>query len=118
MSYYSQRNCRTFQNYNNYASTQQLILPNICAQNRIIQGQQCAFQTAQYNQQRVYTLMTRQPELFPIISTTQSVNLTAQQQRQYSNMWWRLLGAQMKTGANWPGFGATAITGSDVPYTN
>ncbi len=115
---YSQRNCRTFQNYNNYATTQQYILPNVCRQNNCIQAQRCAFETAQYNQQRIYTLMTRQPELFPIVSTTQCVGLNDAQKRQYSNMWWRRLGSQMTTGANWHGFGATAITGSEVPYTS
>ena len=115
---YSQRNCRTFQNYNNYASTQQVILPNVCRQNQCIQAQRCAFETAQYHQQRMYTLMTRNPELFPIISTTQCVGLNDFQKRQYSNMWWRRLGSQMSTGANWRGYGATAITGSDVPYTS
>jgi hypothetical protein len=115
---YTQNNCRTFQNYNNYSINQQVILPNICNHNRIIQNQQCAFQTAQYNQQRIYTLMTRNPELFPIVSTTQGLGLSVEQQRQYSNIWWRRLGSQMTTGANWQGFGATAITGSNIPFTN
>jgi hypothetical protein len=115
---YSQNNCRTFQNYNNYAQNISVILPNICAQNKCVQNQQCRFQTAQYNQQRIYTLMTRNPELFPIVSTTQCVGLSDQQKRQYSNMWWRRLGSQMTTGTNWNGFGATAITGSEVPYTS
>ncbi len=113
----SQINCRTFQNYNNYTQTQSLILPNICTQNKCIQNQQCNYQTAQYNQQRLYSLMTRYPELFPIVLTTQCIGLNAEQQRQYSNIWWRRLGAQMSTGTNWKGFGATAITGSEVPFT-
>ncbi len=115
---YSQNNCRTFQNYNNYMENQRIILPNICRQNRIIQAQQCALQRAQNIVQRRYTQMSRNPQNFPIISSTQYICLTPEQQRQYSNMWWRRYGSQMSTGTNLIGFGATAITGSEVPYTN
>jgi hypothetical protein len=110
--------CRTFQNYNNYMQTQQIPLPNICYLNRICQKQACVRQIYQYNSQRNYSNMTRNPQDYPIISWTQQNGLTPAQQRLYSNMWWRRMGSQMTTGTNLIGFGATAITGSDVPYTN
>jgi hypothetical protein len=110
--------CVTYQNYNNYTINQQICLPNVCRLNRICQQQKCALQTAHYNVQRRYTQMCRNPQNFPIISWTQCNGLTPAQQRLYSNMWWRRYGSQMSTGTNLIGFGATAITGSEVPYTN
>ena len=110
--------CFTFQDYLNRISTQRLALPNVCYLNAVCQSQKCAREVAQYNQQRVYSQMCRHPELFPLISSTYNIGLTEAQQRMYSNMFWRRLGSAMTTGTNLPGFGATSITGSEVPFTN
>ena len=110
--------CYTFQDYMNRMSTQRLCLANTCYLNNVCQKQKCAFETAQYNQQRVYSLMCKHPELFPIISATVGVGYSAAQQRQYSNMFWKRLGSSMTTGSNWRGFGATSNPGSEVRYTS
>jgi hypothetical protein len=61
--------------------------------------------------------MRRFPERFPLISSTQNINLTPAEQRIYSNMWYRQFGTSqaMPVNDNWGGF---YVVGSEVPYTN
>ena len=69
------------------------------------------------NQQNLYALMRRKPELFPIISWVKNMNLTPGEQRAYSNLWYRQFGTSQARPANdnWGGF---YLPGSEVPYTN
>ena len=75
------------------------------------------FQKKILDQQNLYTLMRRKPELFPIINLFKNTNLSIQQQRAYSNMWYRQFGTSqsLPVNDNWGGF---ALVGSEVPYTN
>jgi hypothetical protein len=75
------------------------------------------FQQYVINQQNLYALMRRKPELFPITSWTKMNGLTPPQQRMYSNMWYRQFGTSQALPVNddWGGF---YLVGSEVPYTN
>jgi hypothetical protein len=61
--------------------------------------------------------MRRKPELFPITTYVQNMNLTPAEKRQYSNMWYRQFGTSqaLPVNDNWGGF---YLPGSEVPYTN
>ena len=78
---------------------------------------QCKYQYYVQNQQNLYALMRRRPQLFPIISSTQNINLTPAQQRQYSTLWYRQFGTSQALPAN-DNFGGFYLAGSDVPYTD
>ena len=68
-------------------------------------------------QQDLYALMRRRPELFPITSYVQQMNLSLADQRRYSNLWYRQFGTSQALPVNdvWGGF---YVVGSEVPYTN
>jgi hypothetical protein len=75
------------------------------------------FQKKILNQQNLYSLMRLKPELFPIISLVKNINLSKEQQRVYSNMWYKQFGTSqaLPVNDNWGGFN---LVGSEVPYTN
>jgi len=106
-----------YQDYNNYARNQVIVAYNKCAYNKSICIQQAQFIQKQFQQQLKYSKMCREPASFPLISTSQKINLPPNYQRLYSNMWWRRLGSSQSTPtvSGWPGM---AITGSDVPNAN
>ncbi len=69
------------------------------------------------NQQNLYTLMRRKPELFPIISSVKNLNLPLNYQRRYSNMWYRQFGTSQALPVN-DNFGGFFCPGSETPFTN
>lgn len=87
--------------------------PCICQKTICIQNNK--FINAQYKQQLKYSKMCRNPQKFPIISTTKHINLPKNYQRIYSNMWWKRLGSSQSTPtvSGWP---SIALTGSEIPY--
>ncbi len=91
--------------------------PIYCFQNRNCCINQGKFQQYVANQQNLYAEMRRFPERFPIIPSTGDINYTPQQQRAYSNNWYRQFGTSQALPANdnWGGF---YVVGSEVPYTN
>lgn len=115
-----------FQNYQNYEQKQTLYLPNECFVNDIIQSQECQQQKAYNRAQNLLHQYRVNPQKFPITSWTSQNGLTKAQQRQYSNYWYRQIGASNACGSvqpgypysvnnNWP---ASAIVGSQVSYTD
>jgi hypothetical protein len=114
---FNKKNCykTVYQDYNNYAKDITVITPNQCIYNKTLCMQQAQFIQKQYQQQLRYSKMCRQPGKFPLISSSQKINLSPSDQRRYSNMWWRRLGSAQSTPtvSGWPGI---SINGSDVPY--
>lgn len=107
-----------FQNYNVPLGTTTYYKTNQCAIDRVINAQKSARITNAYNMQILYSLMCRYPNRFPIIPSVQGLNYTPQQKRQYSNIYWRRLGASGPPSINDYFTHATSITGSDIPYLN
>ena len=111
--------CHKFQSYNTLTlgKTISLCSPISCNVQKICSSNQYKFDKYVLNQQNLYALMRRKPEIFPIISWVSEMNLTPAQQRQYSNMWYRQFGTSqaLPVNDNWGGF---FLPGSEVPYTN
>jgi hypothetical protein len=111
--------CYKFQSYNRltFGENVKICSPNTCKLAQKCRNSQYNFTKYVNNQQNLYTLMRRRPELFPIISWTQNMNLTPEQQRAYSNLWYRQFGTSqaLPVNDNWGGF---YVVGSEVPYTN
>lgn len=111
--------CYRFQSYNssNFGKNIKSCVPITCKLNQKCNNSQYNFEKYVLNQQNLYALMRRKPELFPIISSVKEINLTPGQQREYSNLWYRQFGTSQALPANdvWGGF---FIPGSEVPYTN
>ena len=108
--------CNKFQSYEtglNY----NLCSPISCNVQKICSKNQYKFQQYVLNQQNLYALMRRRPELFPIISSVKEINLTLAQQRAYSNLWYRQFGTSQALPANdnWGGF---FLPGTETPWTN
>ncbi len=70
------------------------------------------------NQQNLYAYMRRFPEKFPLIPSSQNINLSPAQQRQMSNNWYRQFATSQAIGPNSWNFGGSYVVGSEVPYTN
>jgi hypothetical protein len=111
--------CHRFQSYDAATLGQnvKICTPNSCRLQLKCAKSNCQFNNYVYAQQNLYAKMRRQPELFPIISWVNGMNLTPAQQRAYSNMWYRQFGTSqaMPVNDNWGGF---YVVGSEVPYTN
>ena len=111
--------CQKFQSYNaiDFGDDVKICTPNSCFIQKTCSKNQYAFNKYVSNQQNLYAKMRRNPELFPIISSAKNIGLTLQQQRAYSNNWYRQFGTSqnLPINDNWGGF---YLIGSDVPYTN
>jgi hypothetical protein len=111
--------CATFQSYNNFTFGKEIKLCNLLPlwNNILCQNNQNAKLRKIIRQQDLYALMRRRPELFPITSYVQQMNLSLADQRRYSNMWYRQFGTSQALPVNdvWGGF---YVVGSEVPYTN
>ena len=111
--------CHKFQSYDRatFGETINICSPNTCKLAINCRNNQYNFNKYVYNQQNLYALMRRRPELFPIIDSVKKINLTPAQQRDYSNLWYRQFGTSqaMPVNDNWGGF---YVVGSEVPYTN
>ncbi len=120
--------CQTwyFQSYNNFEVNDKASLPNQCFMSDIIQQQQCQQQKAYNRAQNLLNLYRMKPQQFPLTSWTYKNGLTKPQQRQYSNLWYRIQGASNACGSvqpgypysiynNWPG---SFIPGSQTTYTD
>ncbi len=111
--------CHKFQSYNPYTFGRDIKLcsPITCNVQQICNKNNLQYQQYVINQQNLYAMMRRHPEKFPITPYVQDMNLTPQQQRAYSNLWYRQFGTSQARGVNdiWGGF---YVVGSEVPYTN
>jgi hypothetical protein len=111
--------CQRFQSYNriNFGQVVNECSPNTCNLQRNCNTNNINFQKFVINQQNLYALMRRRPELFPIISSVKNIHLTPAQQRAYSNLWYRQFGTSQALPANdnWGGF---YLPGTETPYTN
>ena len=111
--------CHKFQSYDlpTFGQTIKLCSPITCNVQKICCENQGKYQQYVLNQQNLYALMRRNPELFPITTYVQNMNLTPAEKRQYSNMWYRQFGTSqaLPVNDNWGGF---YLPGSEVPYTN
>jgi hypothetical protein len=111
--------CDTFQSYNTPTFGKDIKLCNLLPLwNRILcQNNQNAKLRKIIRQQDLYALMRRRPELFPITTYVQQMNLSLADQRRYSNLWYRQFGTSQALPVNdvWGGF---YVVGSEVPYTN
>ena len=109
-----------FQSYNpsTFGKIIKLTYPLPCALQEKCNNAQYRFSRQILEQQNLYALMRRKPEIFPIISSVKGLNLTLGQQRQYSNNWYRQFGTSQAIGVNSNVWGGTYIPGSEVPYTN
>ena len=111
--------CKRFQSYNRatFGENVKICTPISCYLQKNCSINQYKFNKFVWDQQNLYAKMRRQPESFPIISSVKGLNLTLQQQRAYSNMWYRQFGTSQNLPANdnWGGF---YVVGSEVPYTN
>lgn len=110
--------CHKFQSYNpaTFGKNIKICTPISCNVQKICNNNEYRFQKNVLNQQNLYALMRRRPELFPIISSAKEVGLTIPQQRAYSNLFYRQLGTSqaLPVNDNWGGF---YVVGSEVPYT-
>ncbi len=115
----SYMNSRKFQSYDRPILGDEIKVcsPNTCALLLKCRNSEYRFNKYVLAQQNLYAAMRLHPERFPIISAVYGLGLTPDQQRAYSNIYYRRLGASqaMPVNDNWGGF---ALTGSDVPYTN
>ena len=111
--------CARFQSYDRaiFGDDVKICSPNTCALSLKCRNSEYQFNQYVLAQQNLYAVMRRYPERFPIISAVYGLGLTPVQQRTYSNIYYRRLGASqaMPVNDNWGGF---ALTGSEVPYTN
>jgi len=111
--------CKISQSYNrlNFGENIKVCTPISCNIKKICDKNEYRFRKYVLNQQDLYALMRRKPELFPIISSVKEINLTLHQQRAYSNLWYRQFGTSqaLPVNDNWGGF---YLPGSEVPYTN
>jgi hypothetical protein len=112
---YEKSKCYTFQSYNRINLGEEIKICFPKNQN----ANTYSFQNNSYimKQQQIYTLMRNKPELFPIISSVQNMNLSPNHKRMYSNLWYKQFGTSqaLPVNDNWGGF---YVVGSDVPYTN
>lgn len=112
------RKCTVY-NFQSYETgkVQKYKQPISCVLQKNCSMSQYKFNKYVEGQQNLYALMRRFPERFPLISSTQNINLTPAEQRIYSNMWYRQFGTSqaMPVNDNWGGF---YVVGSEVPYTN
>lgn len=110
---------KKFQSYETLTFGQDISIPSpiSCNVQQICINNNYKFQKYVLNQQNLYALMRRRPELFPIITSVKEINLTPGEQRQYSNMWYRQFGTSQALPANdnWGGF---YLPGSETPWTN
>lgn len=111
--------CAKFQSYNavNFGSVVNTCTPISCNVQKICNKNNYKFQKYVLDQQNLYALMRRKPELFPIITTVKNIGLSIPNQRAYSNLWYRQFGTSqsLPVNDNWGGF---YLPGSDVPFTN
>lgn len=111
--------CKRFQSYNapTFGENIKICTPISCNVQKICNKNEYQFRQYVSNQQNLYALMRRRPELFPIISSVKEINLSLPQQRAYSNLWYRQFGTSQALPANdnWGGF---YLQGSDVPFTD
>jgi len=111
--------CRRFQSYDRVILGDEVKIcsPNVCALSLKCRNAEYRFNHSVLAQQNLYATMRLHPERFPIISSVSGLGLTPPQQRAYSNIYYKRLGASqaMPVNDNWGGF---ALTGSDVPYTD
>lgn len=115
-----------FQSYENYFKDKKTFLKNQCALDQKCANQQCQYERAFNRAQNLLNQYRIRPQQFPIISSTQNINLTKAEQRQYSNYWYRQIGTSNAMGSvqpgypysvvpNWPGCN---IRGSQTTYTD
>jgi hypothetical protein len=108
-----------FQSYNtiNLGKVIPYKAPISCSVQKNCSINQYKFNQYVANQQDTYALMRRMPEKFPLITSSQYLCYTPQQQRFVSNRWYRQFGTSQALPANdnWGGF---YVAGSEVPYTN
>ncbi len=115
-----------FQSYENYFKDKKTFLKNECALSLKCVNQQCQYDRAFNRAQNLLRQYRVNPQNYPIISSTQNINLTKPEQRQYSNYWYRQIGTSNATGSvqpgypysvypNWPGCN---IRGSQTTYTD
>lgn len=113
------RSYAEFQSYNaiNFGQTYKACSPISCNIQKQCGKNQYQFQKYVSNQQNLYALMRRKPEIFPIISWVKEMNLTPSEQRQYSNLWYRQFGTSQALPANdnWGGF---FLPGTETPWTD
>lgn len=111
--------CQKYQSYGRITLGDeiQLCKQNVCAVSLKCRNAEYQFNKGVLAQQNLYAAMRRYPERFPIISAVYGLGLTPMQQRAYSNIYYKRLGASqaMPVNDNWGGF---ALTGSDVPFTD
>lgn len=111
--------CAKFQSYNpiTFGSDVKICSPISCNVQKICNNNEYRYQKYVLDQQNLYALMRRRPELFPIISTVKEIGLSIPHQRAYSNTWYKQFGTSqsLATNDNWGGF---YLPGSDVPFTN
>jgi hypothetical protein len=112
--------CYKFQSYDRktFAENIKICSPISCLLQKKCNMNEYNHQKYILYQQNLYAKMRRQPELFPIIPSVKNKNLTLQQQRTYSNLWYRQFGTSQALPVNSTTFGASYICGSEVPYTN
>ena len=112
--------CYKFQSYDRLTLGQDITLcsPNYCKLQLSCSNNRYKHNQYILNQQNLYALMRRKPEIFPIITSVKDLNLTIPQQRQYSNNWYRQFGTSQAIGVNSNVWGGSYICGSEVPYTN
>jgi hypothetical protein len=112
--------CNNFQSYNpsNFGKVIKICNPTACAIKQICVKNENRFNASILAQQNLYAIMRRYPERFPIIQSVKNINLTLQEQRQYSNNWYRQFGTSQAIGVNSNVSGGSYVCGSEVPYTN
>ena len=111
--------CHKFQSYNpaTFGQNIKLCTPISCNIQKICNNNEYRFQKYVLNQQNLYALMRRRPELFPIISSAKEVGLTIPQQRAYSNLFYRQFGTSQALPVN-DNCGGFYVVGSEGPYTS
>jgi hypothetical protein len=111
--------CMKFQSYDaaTFGQNVPLCSPISCLVNINCNNDNYRFLQYVNDQQNLYARMRRFPEHFPIISWVKDMNLTLQQQRAYSNFWYKQFGASQSLPVN-DNFGGFFLPGSDVGFTD
>jgi hypothetical protein len=111
--------CKKFQSYNAATMGEDISIctPISCNITKICNNNNYKYQKYVLQQQNLYALMRRRPEIFPIISSVKNIGLTPAQQKAYSNLWYRQFGTSQALPVN-DNFGGFYLVGSEVPYTN
>jgi hypothetical protein len=110
---------KKFQSYDSFTFGQNITIksPISCRLQNICNKNEYNYQKYVLNQQNLYAMMRHHPEKFPIISSVKDINLKPNQQRAYSNLWYRQFGTSQALPVN-DNFGGFYLVGSEVPYTN